>query len=118
MERTRAPSSDRDEADDAAVGGWRWSVNEGCDCRREGSGPVGPHLRSSLIGLSLHDSRPDQGEHSNEDKYEDEDEEKHLEVLKLLKRRRGERREHCGGGRLSTANLGFRFRSRIFHPID
>lgn len=112
MERTRAPSSDRDEADDAAVGGWRWSVNEGCDCRREGSGPVGPHLRSSLIGLSLHVSRPDQGEHSNED------EDEHLEVLKLLKRRIGERREHCRGGRLSTANLGFRFRSRIFHPID
>ena len=57
-----APSS----AKDAAVAG----PSEGCACGGEGgggSGPLGPHLRSSLMGPSRHAWRPDQAEYCTEE---------------------------------------------------
>lgn len=67
MERTRAPSSAREEAESIWLSDMR-----GESCR--GWGPFGPQYRFSLGGLSRQFWRPDQVEYCEEE----EEEEKHL----------------------------------------
>lgn len=80
VERTRAPSSAREEADPIAKSLYLVSTEEG-RC-----GPLGPQNRFLFSGLSLQDWRTDWGENSEE---EEEQEEKGL-VL----REYGKREEH------------------------
>jgi hypothetical protein len=73
VDRTRAPSSAKEEAD--PIGLSPLSITEEGECRTRGSGPLGPQIRFSLRGLSLQAWRPDHGEYCKEEEEEEEEKE-------------------------------------------